>query len=1328
MTKPAVRRPLAMSHLLALVLLALLVAGAVWMSWWGWLLLRALFLPGNLQRLLHLLEVGLLALLAADLALLTWGRHSRARAGVRLPDGSCLALGSRTIVGSAPGLRGLRLRSAEVSRRHCELRLRRDGGLTIADLGSTNGTFAAGRALRRFDAQPLRAGDRVELGRGGPALEVLELPPKAILSEEVWLLGFAALLGLGLLLGALANREILPAAPLVVGSVSVSFAALRSSVAIALLGGATWAVVAAWAWAAGRAGSNEPAPRRALSLLIALGIVLLLPLLPAVAFRYGEAALRAQNAVGADSWNALEAWEQRGGSLEALRCGDPRWQPGSAVLEPPLPGLSGRDGALRRTLCRFREGREALRWAVNLGGAADAPLLASTYFRQSGAILGIALLGLVPVLLWPGARARIVRGVEGLGSPLTAALVRQADRGVVWARILRPFAYRDLALGALAAGLVALTLVAGSSRGRGKTLFLDLPGLPSLQTIELVKALFILFLAGYFARQGELLAVVPRRRYLVPYLAAVLATLGLTAAQADMGGLLMLGLFLALLFLGATGSFRLLLSVPALLVPGLALAFWAGKASILQTRLELWVAPREHPVGEQLVQARQLLLSSGWTGYLPAEARAARIPDIQGDLALAAFVERFGAVGALALLVAVAVLGAWLLRAARASRGPRRLVLAGLSALLLVQFATQAGGLFGLLPLTGVPLPWLSQGLTASLVFTLLAALALAVAPHDASERTPERRRDPLVFLARSQGAALAALAGLALFWSVALPALGDVGPLGADYRWSDPDRVAAVERALADGRFAPRPGSEKVELVADRPRKGPASHPDDLAAMAEGLRVVDGRIRPLPWLVSNPNLFADRSRRSGWIVDRRGEVLALSDRRGTRLFPQGAAAFHPVGQTSGVTLGRGVDEAAHPLLVGRELPAGIRLRAFVEDVQRGPDLRLTLDAGLQREAFEALAGRRGAVVAMELPTGALLVSASSPSIDPATVGRDGWRELLREPEGLALLDRALRSSERYSPPGSAFKPVLAAAILTSPRGFDPNRTELCTGYDSELRVACAHGHAHGRVDLARALEVSCNIYFARAAVRLGEEEIRRAAARFGLGEGERPNLLRGAADLDLRSTPAIVLPTGGRPLPARDLARVGYGQGPVSVTPLDLARMGAVIATGGERVEPFLAAALELSGEEDGARRVRWSSALDARERERVLPVLAAEQLDLVLRGVFDAPGGTGRNLPKLWTDGAAWRLSREAPGDGWSRVPVAGKTGSAWRSTRDTTDDAWMVAWAPAGAPRVVVSVLLEDAGEGGKVAGPVALGILRSALERLGEEEGGDASSAL
>lgn len=1311
-------------HFVALAVLVGSVAALGWLTWWGWLIVRAVFLPGNFLQLLHFVEVGLLALLAVDLVLLLWPAMGSGRSGVRLPGGRRVVVGRGVRLGSRPGWGGLVVPGATVSGRHLEVRPGRRGGLEVVDLGSTNGTFLDGQDLRGRGAVALAVGSRLELGRGGPAVEAVELPPVALLGEIGWLVGLVALMAVGLFLGWRANLDRLPPVPLAVGDVGVSFRAFREAAPVLGLGAAAAALLGLWlALAHRRAVALLPAAR-AVQLFTVVGLVLLYPLLPAVAMRYGEAAQRAQAEVDAADWEKLEAWEDAGGATASFRCGA-RSAPALETIEPSFPKLAAKPAALRSTLCRYKEGREALRWAVNLGGLVGAPAIASTYFRQAGIVLAALGLAFVVPLAWPRSRRFLERLVEGLGRPLSRRLVRAADGGSRLAGLLRPLAYRDLLLGFLAAALVAATLLFGTSHGRGKSLFLDLPGLPSLQTLELVKALFVLFVAGYFARQGELLARVPRGRYLLPWLAAVLATLGLTAVQADMGGLFMLGLFLALLFIAATGNFRLLGTVPLLLLPGLALAWWLGKASILQTRLALWLAPREHPLGEQLVQARQLLLSSGWAGYPPAEARAWLVPDIQGDLVLAALAERFGFVGLAAVLLATFALGVALLRSAPRAEGPRRLLLAGVAALALVQVATQAGGLLGLLPLTGVPVPWLSQGLTASLVFTLLVGLAVAVGPSASSPAPAPGEGRHLVHLARANALAGLALVALAALWTVALPGSPAIGPLGAGYRWRDPERAAAIAAWVDRGYFEPS-GTTRVTVDVAAFRRG--AHESgvrpaliDLAAAADGLRRVDGQIVPLPWLVSNPNWFADRSRPRGRLLDRSGTVLAMTVPRSGRHYPLGKALFHPIGQGAGAAMGFGVEGAARPFLSGVSLTPPMRLRSFVGDVHDGPDLVLTLDAGLQRQAYSALAGRPGAAVVMELPTGALLALASSPSVDPEAASVEQWRTMLRD-GGRPLLDCALRSTDAYSPPGSAFKILMAAAVLSSKSDLDPNEKITCPGYDPELRVTCAHGKAHGRVDLARALTVSCNIYFARVAVRLGPEEIRRAAERFGLNAPAAPDLLRGVPGAELRPGLSTVLDGDPSPRP-RDLARVGYGQGPVSLTPLDLARMGAVIATGGELVDPYLAEAVRLSYTAGEERRPVWQDRVASPAQRRAIPGLVADQLDLALREVFDSPEGTGHRLPKLWRSGGAFRLGSESPGAGWERVPVAGKTGSAWRRADDSSDDAWMVAWAPAGAPRVVVATMVENAGEGGKVAGPIALELLRSALTRLergGEEE--------
>ena len=395
------------------------------------------------------------------------------------------------------------------------------------------------------------------------------------------------------------------------------------------------------------------------------------------------------------------------------------------------------------------------------------------------------------------------------------------------------------------------------------------------------------------------------------------------------------------------------------------------------------------------------------------------------------------------------------------------------------------------------------------------------------------------------------------------------------------------------------------------------------------------------------------------------------------------------------------------------------RRRAFVADVHHGPDLVLTLDANLQRRAFEALDGRRGAIVVLDLSDGAIVALASSPAVDPELADLEDWRRAARQEE-VPLRDRAISSTAVYSPPGSIFKIVVAAALAEREAGGGPAFAMRCPGYDRELELGCHHRRSHGHVDLERALVVSCNIYFARAAVDLGAMAVRSMGERFGFNAAEEVDLLRGLPNVrPLRPLPSTLLVD--ETTTARDLARVGFGQGAVVATPLQVARVGAVIANLGDLPDPFLARSQSLVARDESTNEIRlvWEKPVYEQRFTTVLDRAVAERLGLALTGVLQS--GTGRNLPKLWWSASGgWQLAKRSPSADAVQIAAAGKTGSAWKSRRDATDDAWMVAWAPASRPRVLAVALVEDAGEGGKVAGPVVMEMLRAALE-AGRERG-------
>jgi penicillin-binding protein 2 len=346
------------------------------------------------------------------------------------------------------------------------------------------------------------------------------------------------------------------------------------------------------------------------------------------------------------------------------------------------------------------------------------------------------------------------------------------------------------------------------------------------------------------------------------------------------------------------------------------------------------------------------------------------------------------------------------------------------------------------------------------------------------------------------------------------------------------------------------------------------------------------------------------------------------------------------------------------------------------EAAEPGEQLRLTIDLELQQEAELQLAGKIGALVAIDPRDGAVRALYSAPSFDPNLfshrLGRSAWQDLITSPHQ-PLQNRALASAY---PPGSVFKVVMAVAALEEGIG-DPSSRVYCSG---SLRL---HGRArrcwkrggHGSVGLVEALKYSCDVYFYTKGQELGIERIARWSRQFGLG---RPT------GIDVPGEKAGLIPDSEwsqrvrrHPWYPGETISVAIGQGPILTTPLQLAVMMAAVANGGSLVTPYV-----LPG---GARALQPLG-------------VSSEHLALVqqaLRAVVEE-GGTAARI----------RL----PG-----IEAAGKTGTAqvieqktWIDSRDLEfaqrDHAWFASYAPVAAPELVVVVIVEHGGHGSSVAAPM------------------------
>ncbi len=309
-----------------------------------------------------------------------------------------------------------------------------------------------------------------------------------------------------------------------------------------------------------------------------------------------------------------------------------------------------------------------------------------------------------------------------------------------------------------------------------------------------------------------------------------------------------------------------------------------------------------------------------------------------------------------------------------------------------------------------------------------------------------------------------------------------------------------------------------------------------------------------------------------------------------------------------------------------------------------GEVIRLSASAEIQREAVHALAGESGAAVAMDPKTGEILALVSSPAPPPGG------------------LNKAIRGTP---PPASTVK--IAAAVAGLEEGvIDPSTVVECHKHYQAPGVVLGCWSAHGAVNLGEALEHSCNTYFYEVASRLKKKKrIGEWMRRFGFGEVT-------GLELSTEELPGEVPPT--------EDYLTAIGQGRFQATPLQVARMAAVIVNGGFLVRPHLVRDAPLLAEDLG---------------------ISAKTLAAVREGM--------RRVVESGT----------AAGRGLSGLEAAGKTGTA-QVVSGRTAHAWFVGYAPHSDPKVVVSVFIEEGlAGGGERAAPVAAQILAKALEVLHAE---------
>jgi peptidoglycan glycosyltransferase len=432
-------------------------------------------------------------------------------------------------------------------------------------------------------------------------------------------------------------------------------------------------------------------------------------------------------------------------------------------------------------------------------------------------------------------------------------------------------------------------------------------------------------------------------------------------------------------------------------------------------------------------------------------------------------------------------------------------------------------------------------------------------------------------------------------------------------------------------------------------------------------------------------NLLEQQRIDRGPIVAGDGTVLARSVPRGEgtfeRSYPTGGEFAQAVGYYF-TTLGSvGLERYRNAQLSGE---GASNLQTILNQLQGkkpvGEKVVTSLDPAAQKVANAALAGHKGAVVALEPRSGSVEVMASSPAYDPNSLRSSASAAAIKQDPSGRLINRATQFG--YAP-GSTFK-VLTATAAIDTGAF--TRESTVSGRNnvpiSGVPLKNDENESLGQITLTQALAKSVNTVWAQVAERLGKRTLARYMDRFGFNR--KPELDYPADEMSASGEhegERVIPPTS----PSVDVGRMGIGQDKLEVTPLQMAEVAAAVANRGRLMAPHMTQRIVDS---EG----RTVERVAPRVQSVVMKPSTAAAVTAMMEAVVNEGTGTSAQIPG---------------------VQVAGKTGTAETQIGNTINNVWFIAFAPAANPRVAIAVTLQGVpGQGAAFAAPVA----REVIERL------------
>ena len=822
---------------------------------------------------------------------------------------------------------------------------------------------------------------------------------------------------------------------------------------------------------------------------------------------------------------------------------------------------------------------------------------------------------------------------------------------LILVRNLDIFARYKYTLGIVGVVLLLLPMVVGTELN-GSKLWIMIGGF-SFQPGELAKIAIVLFLAAYLATNREALSAssirigpfaLPRLRMLLPMLIMWGLSLLVVVFERDLGSALLFFVFFVVMLYVATGRVSYVIVSLLLLAAGGVICY--SLFGHVKTRIDIWLDPWQDPsnAGLQIVQSLYSLADGGLVGVGIGRGLPTLIPIVESDFIFSAIGEEMGLLGGSAVIIAFmlfAVRG--IATAARAKSDVSAFTAAGLTCAVSFQAFLIIAGVTKLMPLTGVTLPFMSQG-GSSLVSSFIIVGLLLRAGDEATGH------DHLITSATAMSEAV------------------------------NEDRAAAkvVRGAHARGSFGlltPESGILGRIALGNRLTVLITVFTLLFAALIANLtyiQVIDAQnLREKPG--NNHTIAKSAYVQRGAIITSDGVTLAESvlqeDGTYVRMYPQGSLAAHTVGYISTRYGTSGIEQTMNDTLTGHADYSSWRsaLYSLAGVSTPGSTVVLTLNSQMQQAVESALSGYTGAIVVMDPRTGAILAKASTPTYTAADLAT----ALESSSEEGVLIDR---TTGALYPPGSSMKVVTLSAALDSGKftldSMVPAEASRTIG---GALVTNWNNNDYGTLTLREALAVSSNTSFGQVGVDLGAETLVRYCNAFGYGQNigkdfsTTASLMPDPAEMTEWETAwaAVGQPVGEHASPA----------GP-QITVMQNAVVAATIANGGVVMNPYIVDHV-LSPEGVVVSTTEPSSLGQAVSAETAAAVKEA------MVGVVDH--GTGTYAQVYGT-------------------VVAGKTGTA--EVGGGVTNSLFIGFAPADSPTLVISICIENApaGTAASIAGQV------------------------